>query len=797
MVGTPTDTRLTGNAATTTGLADTRWLDAVLRQFVRDEDLVEDLRQETLTVALRHPQCANRPWLARVARNLALSLLRTQSRNRRHQRRIATERFADPAVDIVAEAEMRRGAVEALLELDEPYRSAILLRYMKGQSPPEIAKTLDVPVETVRTRLKRGLSLLRTRLDRRPGGRLGLVLPLAAPGWLGLSTTSLWGVVLMKTKTGIYGTVVLLLAALLTTSWLLTSAPDTRPASEPNPKPLVAEADGTTGVDAVRIAIQREQVPSAKPSAAPSAFGTGASLLIRTRWETGGGLAQGVGVRVQDTDKLEIPRMAVSNARGETRFDGLRPGKIRVRLARYVEREIAVVEGRESTMDLVIPAGRDVHGTVVDTAGQPVANAEILSIRGGTRPQWTQILARSDARGRFSLRSMHQYNVIGARAAGYATSNFCIVVMIPRSENGTGQLCVELPGPEAVLRGTVLDPAGDPLAGAWVKVGGDTRRLKASGRSTPPFQHLRTDERGEFAACNLRPGGVPVRVYAEGVSPWTATVLCEVSVTNRVTVQLSHGGTLEGRVLDSSGRSIPDAEVEIQGLDYPAVTATQSDSDGRYRLEYVPAGSFMVDVRKPGLGKSTTSVEIRAGVPNNQDITLDHGLTISGLLVDERDQPLAGWMVSVGRNKSYRTGKNGRFQIPNCTDQDYRVVCSKKPGFTPAILIVPGIRPREDEQRLVVPDSHLPSAKIGGRILDADRLPLSGARMDLKQLSVNRLVPGPSTAKGGRFETRLLPPGKYRLSVGHPNHQLFRSEIVELRAGETKDLGDVQMVRKQ
>ena len=61
----------------------------------------------------------------------------------------------------------------------------------------------------------------------------------------------------MKTKTGIYGAVVLLLAALLTTSWLLTSTSDARPASEPNPGPLVAEADGTPGVDAVRLAIER------------------------------------------------------------------------------------------------------------------------------------------------------------------------------------------------------------------------------------------------------------------------------------------------------------------------------------------------------------------------------------------------------------------------------------------------------------------------------------------------------------------------------------------------------------
>src|SRR5262249_47014883 len=71
--------------------------------------------------------------------------------------------------------------------LEEPYRSTLLARYFDELPPTEIARALDVSVETVKTRLKRGLAQLRERLDSiRPEGttlEAGL-LPLCSP-WVG------------------------------------------------------------------------------------------------------------------------------------------------------------------------------------------------------------------------------------------------------------------------------------------------------------------------------------------------------------------------------------------------------------------------------------------------------------------------------------------------------------------------------------------------------------------------------------------------------------------------------------
>ncbi len=67
---------------------------------------------------------------------------------------------------MVARAEVHCELVEAVLHLSEPYRFTVLLRYFEDLPPRDIARRADVPVETVRVRLRRALRQLRGRLDR-------------------------------------------------------------------------------------------------------------------------------------------------------------------------------------------------------------------------------------------------------------------------------------------------------------------------------------------------------------------------------------------------------------------------------------------------------------------------------------------------------------------------------------------------------------------------------------------------------------------------------------------------------
>lgn len=61
-------------------------------------------------------------------------------------------------------------AVELLGQLQEPYRSALSLFYLEDYSYLQIASILEIPLGTVRSRISRGIALLRQSLvGRAPG----------------------------------------------------------------------------------------------------------------------------------------------------------------------------------------------------------------------------------------------------------------------------------------------------------------------------------------------------------------------------------------------------------------------------------------------------------------------------------------------------------------------------------------------------------------------------------------------------------------------------------------------------
>jgi RNA polymerase sigma-70 factor (ECF subfamily) len=163
-----------------------QFLRAVARSLLTGLDGVDDVVQETARRALESPprhQGNLRAWLGTVARRLALRSRHRES-TRAERERQARGSGQLPSPDRLAEeAEIQSRLAAAVAALDEPYRSAIMLRFFEDLSPREIAQRSDAPLQTVHTRIRRGVDQLRARLDAEtPGGRRAwslALLPLA------------------------------------------------------------------------------------------------------------------------------------------------------------------------------------------------------------------------------------------------------------------------------------------------------------------------------------------------------------------------------------------------------------------------------------------------------------------------------------------------------------------------------------------------------------------------------------------------------------------------------------------
>jgi RNA polymerase sigma-70 factor (ECF subfamily) len=180
-------------------VAHREWVRRVARALVRDESLADDLEQEVWLEALQRPPRSGRSfggWLAAAMRHNLMDRRRSDDRRRIREEMVARPEAERPASDLVAEAEVLKSVVAAVLAIEEPARGTLLLRYFEDLSPREISVRQGIPVETVRTRIKRALEQLRGSLGG-DGGREGLMLaiaPLLANRWSGIGAGTAGGV---------------------------------------------------------------------------------------------------------------------------------------------------------------------------------------------------------------------------------------------------------------------------------------------------------------------------------------------------------------------------------------------------------------------------------------------------------------------------------------------------------------------------------------------------------------------------------------------------------------------------
>jgi RNA polymerase sigma-70 factor (ECF subfamily) len=162
----------------------------LVQRYVRDVQEAEDVTQEAFIKAYRalpafRGDSAFYTWLYRIAINTAKNTLVSSARRpveydldlqdpEQYDMQARMKDTATPEAMLLTE-EIRTTVNGAIADLPEDLRTAIVLRELDGLSYEEIARTMDCPVGTVRSRIFRAREAIDTRLRQVFDGGLGRI----------------------------------------------------------------------------------------------------------------------------------------------------------------------------------------------------------------------------------------------------------------------------------------------------------------------------------------------------------------------------------------------------------------------------------------------------------------------------------------------------------------------------------------------------------------------------------------------------------------------------------------------
>jgi RNA polymerase sigma factor (sigma-70 family) len=175
-------------------------------RMVRDAQLAEDVTQATFLALAQNAgrleeHCVLSGWLHRTARNLAVKIVRSDVRRRaREQEAVAMNELQARKADDVWE-HIAPHLDDALLQLREPDRSVLMLRYFERKSAQQLAEIMGTTPEAAQKRTNRAVERLRRLFAKRgvtvgAGGLVAIVSANAvqsAPAGLAASISTAAG----------------------------------------------------------------------------------------------------------------------------------------------------------------------------------------------------------------------------------------------------------------------------------------------------------------------------------------------------------------------------------------------------------------------------------------------------------------------------------------------------------------------------------------------------------------------------------------------------------------------------
>jgi hypothetical protein len=394
-------------------------------------------------------------------------------------------------------------------------------------------------------------------------------------------------------------------------------------------------------------------------------------------------------------------------------------------LARYlVIAEKPTLSGVSLLVDLRDPAAKaeevalvlhacigGVHGSVRDAAGGTIAGARVALGTGDVSGPGTV----SDATGNYELCTVLDDQTVIATADGYAQQTAYLHV--------SGRIRRDfLLAPEGVLAGRVIR-ADDksPVADAEVTV-----HPERFDRSEFAVLRATTDADGRFRVAGASIGRYLLDAKAPGLlTDGSTPALAEVGASDEVVVEVVPAVSVTGTVVEGT-RGVAGARLGLTPTtrvgpwrDIEAVT----DADGTFVFDAVGRGEY---------GLTVAWYEVAHPVPVVVEAKDIAGLkievhtlgSITGTVL-RGGKPVEGAAVNAGTYVRATTDAAGNYLLRGVSAGKHQVYAeSKRIG---AFAFGPTVELRKGEQKTGVDVELDLSGSIGGRVLDQDGAPVSGA----------------------------------------------------------------------
>ena len=762
------------------------WVRALARRLAADDFEADDLEQQVWIAAIERPPRHGgnlRAWLGAVTRNAARNLRRATGRRERHEAATAREGEVRTPADLAAEAESQRALVLAVLELDEPYRGTVLLRWFEGLTPTQVAGRQGVPVATVHTRLTRAHARLRERLDREFGGRAAWVPLLTGGAQTGprpagprpaggtatatgatATSTTIGGALMTGMLAKVTAAVaVIALAALV---WRWGSSDD-----------LAGGGPGAGGAGGSASMADAAKKP--RRASAPVVPETGEALAGADRENDLAGIVvgpEGAPVRGADLTVVDYPWRATGlvaeeafllpreRATTKSRDDGtfafrLRRGdsvSVRARAEGFATAEYVLRSAGERTR-IVLSRAVGLDLLCANPDGSTVAGVRILAMTWP--PDLEPHVARegvSDSDGKLAWSDLPPKVKVHVLPVGWHEA---LEVELPAE----GRIARTLPfGRGRTIEGVVVDAvSGRGIAGALVNSG----PLPGMGVSAAQDGSFRLQDWLGRATDEIH---CTATGYARGV--------VRPGESGRLTISLSRGVRISARLLGADGKAVEGALVtataKLRDDANPRASSARatSDAEGRFVLADL-AGDlthrFVVSARgQARLARAVEPMTPPADIDLG-DVTLAASRTIAGKLVASGDgMPRAAVLLRPAKDDGSgdrtvrRTDDQGRFRFEDLAPGRYVVSASGDAGASGERTV--DLPADKDVTDVVLGDASGEGTRmLVVKVVDGDDHPVAGAMVTATSFPF-AVLRGTTGAEG---TVRLEAPRK-RLQLG-------------------------------